>query len=70
MFFILVSMYGHGLGSSPMKELNGDILDLCSSVKWVPPSRFVCVCVCVCVCTCVRGIAGGAQRKMRDSLAQ
>jgi hypothetical protein len=52
MFFILVSMYGHGLGSSPMKELNGDILDLCSSVEWVPPSRCVCVCVC--------DMAGGA----------
>ena len=45
MFTVLVAMYGHGMGSSPMKELNGDLLDLCTADSYVHSAPHIMLCV-------------------------
>ena len=43
MFILLVSMYGHGMGSSPMKEFNGDLLDLCTAGSHTEEDAMKCI---------------------------
>ena len=43
MFPILVSMYGHGMGLSPMKQLNADLLDLCTASNQSETDAMKCV---------------------------
>lgn len=43
MFPLLVSMYGHGMGSSPMKELNSDLLNLCSAAEHSEADSMACI---------------------------
>jgi|LauGreDrversion2_3_1035106.scaffolds.fasta_scaffold522068_1 hypothetical protein len=43
MFPLLVAMYGHGMGSSPMKELNSDLLDLCTAKEYSEADAMKCI---------------------------
>ena len=39
----LVSMYGHGMGSSPMKQMDADLLDLCTASNQSEYDAMACV---------------------------